>query len=412
MNQVNVLNFGAKGDGVTDNSSAFQAAEDSFKGGLGTVYAPTGIYNVSKPFYHRNFVTLKGDGDSTVIRNQVAVKGIGDEQFCIHIGNFLPTTFGECVHYDVQDIKANSTQIILIDKSNVKSFKSGDIILIDTIDGFTDAKGKFKPYQAFINRVKDVSTTGMITLEDAVSADVFHAKVASTNKFTVNNNLDKIYICQNPVIQNIRFESLGDWTMRFGVYKGWFENISLKTTDAIGGNGFSHCTFKNIRAEFSQKVIEMATYSHDTLVDGLTATWWAGAVDTDMKPLLKMGENVRGCTYTNMNLYSGAGKYFGMVMRFEHAFNNKIFANHFECQTVAQNAVEFTTTDPAAIVVGNEVRDNTFSLGNIGAFIKFDTGGTAANVTGNTVTGNTFKGIANKQIIGGENNIVENNLFS
>ena len=131
-------------------------------------------------------------------------------------------------------------------------------------------------------------------------------RLAPTNKFSgTKNDTSKIYVCQKPVIKNIRFESLGDWTMRFGVYKGWFENISLKTTDVIGGNGFSYCTFKNIRAEFSQKVIEMAMYSHNSTVDGLTATWWDGAVDPAMKPLLKMGENQRDCSYSNLTINSG-----------------------------------------------------------------------------------------------------------
>jgi len=71
-------------------------------------------------------------------------------------------------------------------------------------------------------------------------------------------------------------------------------------------------------------VIEMAMYSHNTTVDGLTATWWNGATDPAMKPLLKMGENQRDCSYSNMTIDAGNGKYFGMCIRFEHAFNNKI----------------------------------------------------------------------------------------
>src|SRR4051812_46815693 len=64
--KVNVKDYGAKGDGVTDDVLAFQAAENfvSSKGG-GTVYVPAGVYIVSQPFYHRNFVTLIGDGDKS-----------------------------------------------------------------------------------------------------------------------------------------------------------------------------------------------------------------------------------------------------------------------------------------------------------------------------------------------------------
>src|SRR4051812_39497362 len=70
--KVNVKDYGAKGDGFTDDVVAFQAAENfvSSNGG-GTVYVPAGVYIVSQPFYHRNFVTLIGDGDKSIVRNKI-----------------------------------------------------------------------------------------------------------------------------------------------------------------------------------------------------------------------------------------------------------------------------------------------------------------------------------------------------
>jgi len=41
---ANVLDFGAVGDGVADDTAAIQAAIDS---GAGSVYAPTGIYKIT-----------------------------------------------------------------------------------------------------------------------------------------------------------------------------------------------------------------------------------------------------------------------------------------------------------------------------------------------------------------------------
>jgi hypothetical protein len=202
--------------------------------------------------------------------------------------------------------------------------------------------------------------------------------------------------------------------MRFGVYKGWFENISLKTTDIIGGNGFSYCTFKKIRAEFSQKVIEMAMYSHNSTVDGLTATWWNGATDPAMKPLLKMGENQRDCSYSNMTINAGNGKYFGMCIRFEHAFNNKIFNNHFECGSVAQDGVELSASGNDSKVTGNEVYNNSFVLGNSDYYIKVENTYSSAVVSGNKVINNTFNGpVKKKQVLinGNENNTIQNNVF-
>src|SRR5678815_1546128 len=288
--RVNVKDFGAKGDGLTDDWKAIQAAEDYVyaKGG-GVVYVPAGVYMVSEPFYHRSFVTLRGEGDATVIRNNRGKKGTGDGQFCIHIGNFSPSNFSQCEHYKVNDIPAGSNVISFKKVSDAAVFAPGQAVLIDTDDGFISTDNKFKPYQAFINRIVSVDTiNGIMTLEDPVSTDVHRAKVGSTIKFVAgtHNDTNKVYICQNPVIKDIRFESLGDWTMRFGVYKGVFDNISLKTTDVLCGNGFSHCRFRNIRAEYCQKIIEMAMYSHDTYVNGLDATWTTGRYDIQMKQSL------------------------------------------------------------------------------------------------------------------------------
>jgi len=414
---VNVKDYGAKGDGVTDNVDAFQAAEDfvSSKGG-GTVYVPAGVYIVSKAFYHRNFVTLTGDGDKTIIRNKVSSPQ-GPAQFCIYIGNFAPTTYAECVHYDCNSVVGGSNQLKLQLSSNARSFFVGQAVLVDSRSGWKNSDGYWKPYVALINRVKAIdASSGIITLEDAITTNIPDAQIAPTNKFIsgIKNDTSKIYICQKPVIKNIRFESLGDWTMRFGVYKGWFENISMKTTDVIGGNGFSYCTFKNIRAEFSQKVIEMAMYSHNSTVDGLTATWYDGAIDSAMKPLLKMGENQRDCSYSNLTINSGKGNYFGMCIRFEHAFNNKIFNCYFQCPTIAQDGVELSASGDDSRVTGNEVSNNSFVLGNTDYYIKVENTYSGAIVNGNKVTGNTFSGTIRKKYVvikTSENNTIQSNTY-
>ena len=416
--RVSVKDFGAKGDGVSDDGKAIQAAEDYvYAQGGGTVYVPAGVYIVSEPFYHRSFVTLRGAGDASVIKNPTEAKTIGDNQFCIQIGNFSPSTYGQCEHYSVNDITAGSTVIRFKNASDARAFGPGQTVLVDTDDGFISTDNQFKPYQAFINRIKSVDTVrGTMRLEDPVSTDVHHAKVGSTIKFKpgTNNDTSKIYICQSPVIRDIRFESNGDWTMRFGVYKGVFDNISLKTTDVIAGNGFSHCKFRNIRAEYCQKVIEMDMYSHDSYVTGLDATWTAGAFDIPMKPLLKMGENVRNCSYSNMHITSGKDRAVGMVIRYEHAFNNKIFKNNFQCGAIIGSVVEYSTTDPLSIVTGNQTYNNAFAVDSALSYIKVDNGGSGSLLDNNSVTGNTFSGKVNKTtyIKAVDNNVIKNNIYN
>lgn len=59
---ANVLDFGAVGDGVADDTTAIQAAIDSSASGL-TVYFPAGIYKTTNTLlFKRNSVKLIGDG--------------------------------------------------------------------------------------------------------------------------------------------------------------------------------------------------------------------------------------------------------------------------------------------------------------------------------------------------------------
>jgi len=63
---VNVKDFGAAGDGVTDDTAAIQAAIDSIQGtqptGGGSVYFPKGIYRTSTSINIYSDVRLHGDG--------------------------------------------------------------------------------------------------------------------------------------------------------------------------------------------------------------------------------------------------------------------------------------------------------------------------------------------------------------
>jgi len=65
----NVKAFGAKGDGVTDDSAAIQAAIDDVNG-PGKVFFPPGVYLVSQPVMLEDtgYLVFEGSGYSTIIR--------------------------------------------------------------------------------------------------------------------------------------------------------------------------------------------------------------------------------------------------------------------------------------------------------------------------------------------------------
>jgi hypothetical protein len=65
---VSVKDFGAVGDGTTDDTNAIQAAIDSlFNSGGGTAFLPSGNYRITAPLELKSGVSLNGDGISNCV---------------------------------------------------------------------------------------------------------------------------------------------------------------------------------------------------------------------------------------------------------------------------------------------------------------------------------------------------------
>jgi len=66
---VNILDYGAVADGVTDNSSVINAALDAVGlAGGGAVYIPSGTFGMRNIFIKYSNVTLYGDGPSSILK--------------------------------------------------------------------------------------------------------------------------------------------------------------------------------------------------------------------------------------------------------------------------------------------------------------------------------------------------------
>lgn len=73
---VSVITFGAKGDGYTDDTGAFQKALDSFGSKGGTVFVPRGIYMFEGSINIPEAVTLKGAFESVPSHNGIRDKNL------------------------------------------------------------------------------------------------------------------------------------------------------------------------------------------------------------------------------------------------------------------------------------------------------------------------------------------------
>ena len=76
---VNVLDFGAIGDGTTDNSAAFQQAINYIGANNKTLYIPAGEYLINTQVEivnASNPITIFGQGKDTIIKTTATINGV------------------------------------------------------------------------------------------------------------------------------------------------------------------------------------------------------------------------------------------------------------------------------------------------------------------------------------------------
>jgi polygalacturonase len=125
----NVLDYGAVGDGVTEDTSAFDAAIAAAAVGGGTVFVPSGTYYVDRIEMVSN-VTLMGEIDSVLKRKGNIIVGVAYDlavvdnvrieniafddnapsgpsaiwKFCVYIADATNVTFKNCYFYNGYDV--------------------------------------------------------------------------------------------------------------------------------------------------------------------------------------------------------------------------------------------------------------------------------------------------------------------
>jgi len=210
----NVRNFGAEGNGVTDDRLAIQAAIDAAKAaGGGTVYIPTGDYMVSYApgaagaILLKNGVTIEGDGMGlTTIK---LINNSGAEK----VSGIIRTARGEVANnLAVKDLtldgnKQNNTNEVIGFMCGIKAENQGknENVLIDGVEIRNCSAYGFDPHEITPNMVIKNSTAHHNNLDGFVAdyltnSSVFENNVAwenarsgfnlttTTNGFTMKNN--------------------------------------------------------------------------------------------------------------------------------------------------------------------------------------------------------------------------------
>jgi len=372
---ANVKDFGAVGDGTTDDTTAVQAALDS---GSSVVYMPEGIYKVAEQLTCPANVSIYGDGKEKSVITAAGVTAGSFTDFAVLFKSGTAPT-------QIAELASNVTKTTrTLDFASAHGLSVGDIILI-----YNPSDSSFSGYRASYRAgeyctVSSVPSTTQITIEgglyapyNAANVDVYKCggygsgflrdfSVVASEVHSQNIQAIRIDYCTGLDIQNVGASNSVDAGLRiFTSYKVRAHNLTctqlvsspigtgyglsianvqeidvtgdfVATNDPVshgGGNTFSIPTRASNIHDSVCKKIDLSGLGYGVAID------WHG--------------NCEWCVIDNCLLYGGGVHMAGNNNRVS---NVKVYGN-------------------ASVVLGREILGCNHIFENIQAFTSFDGSG-------------------------------------
>lgn len=249
---VSVKQFGATGDGVTDDTAKIQAAVDNAK----NIFFPAGEYIITNCVFVGSDTTLWGTGKESKIINTVVT---GYTKNCIMTGVFDVGT-GDTSYLNIQTyVGTVASDRHGLTMSDTSDFSVGDLIYICKDETYTTKN----PPNSWVAKVTDVMANTSITIDSYIDNDelidvnclVRNLKHLSESRYYNNNIKHSAYISENVCIHDLSIiqredSGSGMYTLSIGTYRGYFYNLWTKGNTAIGSNFSVYCVYESIHSMF------------------------------------------------------------------------------------------------------------------------------------------------------------------
>ena len=227
---VSVKDFGALGDGITDDVTAIQNAIASLATTGGEVYFPSGTYLMSSSLTPISNVSLKGAGiDATIIKNTgtgVSPANITLTCFGTLTGNWTTGQTTTATTYAINTPVETQPNVTLTTAGNAGNFTVGGYAMLS---GPTHSTNFW--YPTWVGQIAAVdATTGIVTFNE-------NLPLGGANWTLIQKVL---VLPQNIKVSNMTIVGTGNEAVQFSVTK----NIILENLSIVAGTaGLSGCTF-------------------------------------------------------------------------------------------------------------------------------------------------------------------------
>jgi len=219
-NVLNVKNYGAKGNGTTDDTSAISSAISKAPSGS-VIYLPAGTYRLTKRIYLKSNMILRGDGSALT---SLIFEGSNTYDRCIGLACWdsdQPTTY-------VTPTAGMEKGSAVVTVSSVAGFQAGDIIEIeednDPAWGFTESWQSRLAGQ--LNRVVAVdAANSRLTLSHHLRHTFTAARRPRLRRLVTISNagVENLYVRRKDAVTGYTIE------MKFAV-RCWVRNVESYMT--------------------------------------------------------------------------------------------------------------------------------------------------------------------------------------
>jgi len=386
---VSVKDFGAVGDGVTDDSAAIQAAVTSLTAG-GTVFFPKGTYQLLTDIqFSVSNLTFYGETGASTLRkgsaasNEYIFRATGT-------GTLSNIVFRE-LQLTTQRISASGTQALI----NIDG---------QTVNGLTVENCVFSNTTAYCNSIFAKAATG----KTIARVRILNNQILSSNRMgfeIINHDNGSTYSVSDVLVSGNIFASCASMGVSISgpiekvvIDDNTFTNCTTNSVEIVGPRGchitnnvFSGTTGSLISSSGGLSSVGSGIVISDNTTNGtVTGRVFldnAGAAvisnnNLRMSGRLELsGPDTDGCLVTGNRVVSNSSVAFIM----DNSPNHNVFGNYFDNSASGANASTVRAYNTGAI--GIALFNNDIVKGTGGVYYDGNTGGVIAQARGNILGG-------------------------
>lgn len=328
---INVRDYGAHPNAhPSRNVAAFQEAIDK-AASLGegqVVYVPAGTYKTDNPVYMRDYVTLKGDGASSHIKN-IAAKGISTN--AIMMGDYHGKSFLEGNFLSVKPAMKYSRRLFFRNPEDAKQFRKGDLIILQSEENWRgDFRPQFQEINEIVSRARGVVELKYPLHDNFEGSNPKVQRSGDPSNMSIRGNVARIV--KQARIRDLKISSNGSWMSLGGAFECTLQDLVLDSAAIMNVNGFAHSHMRNIKARYWRRMIHLAYFCHHSVIEDVDAVYREGYPNAPGEGI-NLGEGSHNNIIRRIQVVSDDPGGYRAAIQLGNCCDNTIYNARFKLKT-------------------------------------------------------------------------------